>query len=314
MAVDLSILIATHNRCGILARTLESVAGLAVPADVDAEVVVVANACDDATEQTAAAWAGRIGLPLRCVAEPTPGLSVARNRCMAEARGEVLAFIDDDVWLDAGWIDGLMSVYRDRGADLVGGPVDLWWEEVDRPAWWSAEMDGKLSRVDHGTQVKQLTSPYSVIGANFSFTRQVYQRVGQFNPALGRTGANLMAGEESDYIQRAMNQGFQLYYAPEAKLKHWVQAKRITTEYLGGIAYGNAVSRQLMKPRIGFGGAVRVVVGHLYLIVRHGTAEAVGRLRGDKATWLPHYCRRRAGVGGIAGLWRRRASAPPGSR
>ena len=94
--IPLSIVIATFNRSAYLLRTLESLAGQTLPAQ-EFEILVVNN---NSTDDTPAVFAGfarqHPELRLRMVAEPVQGISYARNRGVAEAKGECIVFIDDD--------------------------------------------------------------------------------------------------------------------------------------------------------------------------------------------------------------------------
>ena len=61
------------------------------------------------------------GIEIRYYCEPEPNISIARNRCAAECRGEFLAFIDDDEWAEPDWLEKLVEVQREYNADVVHG-------------------------------------------------------------------------------------------------------------------------------------------------------------------------------------------------
>ena len=61
------------------------------------------------------------GIEIRYRCEPEPNISIARNRCVAECRGEFLAFIDDDEWAPPDWLAMLVEVQREYDADAVHG-------------------------------------------------------------------------------------------------------------------------------------------------------------------------------------------------
>ena len=61
------------------------------------------------------------GIEIRYYCEPEPNISIARNRCAAECRGEFLAFIDDDEWAEPDWLEKLVEVQREHNADVVHG-------------------------------------------------------------------------------------------------------------------------------------------------------------------------------------------------
>ena len=113
----MSIAICTKDRPDDLASLLKSLQTSIVAAarrNVALEIIVVDNApSDDRTRQTALSFPGT-----RYVLEPKPGLNFARNRAVLEARGDWVAFMDDDVSADAGWLDGFLDAavaYADAG-------------------------------------------------------------------------------------------------------------------------------------------------------------------------------------------------------
>src|SRR6266478_9248101 len=119
---DISIIIPTFNRAAQLGRTLTSIArevGAANPV----EVIVVDNGSTDTTEATYKMATGDFPKhEWRYFYEPMPGLLSGRHRGAKEARGEILAFIDDDVVLSASWLDGLVHAFSNPEVELVGGP------------------------------------------------------------------------------------------------------------------------------------------------------------------------------------------------
>ena len=304
-----SILIPTHNRGALLEQTLRSVGGIVLPVDVEVELIVVANACTDRTIGLCERVLPGLGLSARVVDEPTAGLSVARNRAVAESRGEICAFLDDDVRVDANWLKGLVAAYEQTPAHLVGGKVDLWWGEIDRPAWFS--QDSLLSRADLGDRTIELFEPFGLVGANFSFRHEVFEQIGGFRADLGRCGKSMVSGEESEFIQRAQRAGFGVFYTPDARIEHWVPAGRVTPKYLASVAFGNAYSHQLMKTRIGPMQVIRSFAGNTGRMVYHGPLELAARVRGDKASWVGHLCMRQVGAGVLRGLIHRLLTQRP---
>src|SRR5688500_12237699 len=100
----ISVIVCTRNRALGLDRTLKSLASMVVPRGLNWELLIVDNGSSDDTRSVADGFMSRAGLHARYVCEPSPGLSRARNRGMDEARGDMLAFIDDDVLVESTWI------------------------------------------------------------------------------------------------------------------------------------------------------------------------------------------------------------------
>ena len=101
MANLITVLICTHNRAALLARVLDSLNRAKRPPG-GAEILAVANACTDDTHALLEAYARSPGdrLPLRWIAEPTPGKSRALNRAIPEIGTKLTAFVDDDHRVD----------------------------------------------------------------------------------------------------------------------------------------------------------------------------------------------------------------------
>ena len=130
----ISVAICTWNRAGLLTSTLEHMAStLRVPTGVQWELLIVNNACSDDTDDVIASFSGR--LPVRRLFEPRQGLSHARNRIVAEAAGEYVVWTDDDVLVDAAWLEAYCDAFRRwPECDAFGGPIEPWFP-LGCPEW-----------------------------------------------------------------------------------------------------------------------------------------------------------------------------------
>lgn len=82
----------------------------------------------------------------RYVVEPVAGSSHARSRAYDESIGDICVYVDDVVLVSSSWLVGLIDVFNSSDADFVGGPVKLWWREVDRPEWFTEDCDALLAQ------------------------------------------------------------------------------------------------------------------------------------------------------------------------
>ncbi len=289
-----SILIPTHNRAEVLEKTLTSLFKQRAPADEFVEVIVVANACTDRTLDVCEEMRSDSQFDFKVIQEPLPGLSIARNRAVKEARGSVLIFIDDDVSLEADWLGSTIATYYQTPADMVGGRVNLWWHEVSQPDWLDERHFSLLSRLDLGNERHQVNSPSAAIGANFSFRRKVFDCIGGFRTDLGRSGKKLLSAEETEFLRVALEKGFCMYYSPTAALKHWVAKSRISLKYLGGVALGNGKSAQLSRQDFGITTVFRSMLSHTSQAVWHASLAGIfwvtGQHRAKVSNWIDH-CR-----------------------
>jgi len=301
----LSILICTHNRSQLLERTLQSLSQVDVPANAKVDLVVVANACTDYSVAVITEAAKMMPFPVRCIIEPKPGLSIARNRAVRESTGEILAFLDDDVWVEQPWLVELIRFYQQYPADFSGAKVVLWWDAVQKPAWFIDEYEWILSGLDFSPEVVELYLPHGAIGANFAVKRKVLDRIGGFREDLGRSGKSLLGGEESDLLSRALAAGFRGFYNPRSVVKHWVAPQRITETYLLGVMTGYGEARIYIKPTFGPSAIARALAGHAWLVLLHQCGLIGAWIAGDHAATLRHRVYRAAGKGGLIGTWRR---------
>ena len=310
-------MIPTHNRRVVLLRALQSLREMEIPPQLvdECEIVIVANACTDDTVAEIARVAPTMPCPMRCMEEPTIGVEVARNRALAEARGEILAFLDDDVWVDKSWLVGLLDVFESQPADLVAGAVNLWWETVQRPEWMYNRSEHLLSCVNYGSEVIELLTPGQAVGANLAIRRRVVEKIGGFLPGLGRWGNVPYGGEETELLRRALDAGFRMFYAPKAVLKHWVAPRQVTIEYLGAAAFGNGLARAFLWKDCSTMTALRVMVEHGFRVVVYLGMEPFLHMSGLKKACIHIRIRRETSLGNILGVWRRwRRLAPVGAR
>jgi len=180
---SISVVICTRDRTDLLKGALEALLALDYP---DREIIVIDNA---PTNTSTAEFVAR--LPVRYVKEERPGLDWARNRGIAEARHEIIAFTDDDARPDRGWLRAIASAFADPEIMAVSGLVAA--AELETLAQQQFELiyGGMLQQLDrrkiNGSElsVQQLlwASDYGV-GANMAFRRQVFAEVGNFDVAL----------------------------------------------------------------------------------------------------------------------------------
>jgi glucosyl-dolichyl phosphate glucuronosyltransferase len=231
--MTISVVIATYNRAPLLAECLEHLARQ--PFAAGDEVVVVDNACTDETPRVIEAARASFPVPLHHLDESAPGKSRAIARALDVAAGDVLAFTDDDVDVDEGWLDSLRAAMRNPDVALIGGPVAPRWEKAP-PRWLRQATDtygplaAPLAVLDYGASTIDL-GVRTVLGANMAVRRSVFTHVGGFAPHLGKLRGTLLSGEDRELCRQVQAAGFRAVYCPELSVRHWVPAERMRIGY-----------------------------------------------------------------------------------
>ncbi|GAA0461706.1 hypothetical protein GCM10009544_25270 [Streptomyces stramineus] len=169
------------------------------------EVLVVDNGSTDATREVAEK--ARPDLPgLRIIdAHERPGESFARNRGIAAARGDFIAFCDADDVADPGWLAALTGAAPD--ADLIGGSLD---SGVLSPAYADEQPVPMTEQTDF--------LPFAR-GANCAAWTDVLTTIGGWDESY-RSG-----GEDMDLSWRARLCGYRVGYAPDARMHYRLRAE-----------------------------------------------------------------------------------------
>ncbi|HEY6770490.1 MAG TPA: glycosyltransferase family A protein [Candidatus Sulfotelmatobacter sp.] len=230
----ISVILCTYNRCKSLAAALESVATSRLPASVEWEVVVVDNNSNDQTRVVAEEFA--VGYPgrFRYLFEPKPGKSQALNSGVAAARGDVLAFMDDDVSVDPNWLDLLTAPLRGASEwSGSGGPVTLVWS-CPPPRWLDtarAYSNAPLASFNLGE--KEIDMPEPPFGTNMAFRKSMFRKYGKFRTDLGPSPRTDIPrpNEDTEFGRRLISGGERLCYVPGAIVNHPVPEERLKKEY-----------------------------------------------------------------------------------
>jgi glycosyltransferase involved in cell wall biosynthesis len=229
--VKVSVLICTYNRCLSLKRTLESVAAQSLSTPHGWEIIVVDNNSSDDTRQVVESFCLESPGRFRYVSEPMQGLSNARNTGIRNARGEIIAFIDDDETAGDGWLEKLTANLHTREWAGAGGRV-LPPPGTVLPNWLSTGSwftKGPLASFDLPIPAGEMDEP--PFGANMAFRKEIFEKYGGFRTDLGRSGNNLISNEDTEFGRRLFAAGLRLRYEPGAVVYHPIQEDRLRKEY-----------------------------------------------------------------------------------
>lgn len=222
----ISVVIPTFRRPTDLRRALVSCQGqLGIPVD-QFEVVVVDNCPDGTAKATVDALSPHSPLRLRYESEPTAGVSAARNTGVARARGELIAFLDDDEEAEPGWLAALVAAQQASGSDAVFGAV---LGKFDGPSRAGAALHEKeMSRLFPEPAGPVPAKRIAGLGSgNSLFRRACFSGAEPFDLSLG-----LVGGEDSALIRKLRSEGRQLAWCPQARVTEFFNENRLTMRFL----------------------------------------------------------------------------------
>ncbi len=223
---DVSVVVCSYSmaRWALLERSIHS---LLEQHKSPGEIVLVIDHNDDLLARCRATWPDLVVVPNR----GPKGLSGARDTGAAQARGMVVAFLDDDAAADPDWTVQLAGAY-DGDVLGVGGYIAAEWPGDRRPSWFPPAFDWVVGCSYQGLP-SETTPVRNVIGANMSVRRDVLDRIGGFDPRVGRIGAALTGCEETEMYIRAATvyPTGRVLYEPTARVRHHVSPERARWQY-----------------------------------------------------------------------------------
>ncbi len=229
--MKVTVILCTFNRCELLAKALDSVAVSKLPESVEWEVLVIDNNSVDQTREVVEDFDRRYPARFRYLCEPRQGKSYALNTAIAGAKGDVLAFMDDDVTVEPTWLQNLTAPLQNGEWVGTGGRILPKWA-CSVPSWLPPEgwyVSGPLALFDLGAEPAVLTE--TPFGTNMAFQKKVFDKYGGFRTDLGPRPGTEIRNEDAEFGRRLMTAGEQLRYEPSAVVYHLVPQKRVQKEY-----------------------------------------------------------------------------------
>jgi succinoglycan biosynthesis protein ExoM len=291
-----AIAIITCRRPEQLQALLDSLAAqrLSDPAAYDVRIVVVDNDSAESSAEIVKAAAPE-PYPIEWAVEKEPGIPFARERSVQLAwDDDALIFVDDDEIAPPGWLDTLLTAWRETGADVVTGPVKGLLPP-DAPEW-AKHSDVYDSTGKHRTG-DLLDKAYT---NNTLVAQHVYHAVTPgFHPAFRYTGSS-----DLHFFLQVHRAGFRIVWCEEAVIHEEVPLSRTSVRWLVRRAFrsgsGDTISRRLIRP-----GPVSFLYAALLAAARVGSAGAYllgGIVLARKRYLLKGLRRFFSGAGSFAGL------------
>jgi GT2 family glycosyltransferase len=246
------------------------------------------------------------------------GLSGGRNTGARQARGEIVAFLDDDAMAEPDWLAVLAAGYDDPAVMGVGGRTLPVWASGRRPGWYPEEFDWVHGASYRGMPVGQ-ARVRNVLGGNASFRRSAFAIAGGFPDGIGRgvggsTGAGAGGGEETELcirIQQASPEA-QFRYDDRAVIHHQVSHERERFRYLCRRSWAEGLSKARVTARVGSADGLATERAYVLRVLPAGVARGLADAVRGRADGLGRAAAIGAGAlitaaGYVEGLRRRRA-------
>jgi glycosyltransferase involved in cell wall biosynthesis len=205
-----SIVIVSFNEAHVLTRVKQHIDNLAMPPDAQIETILVDGGSRDGTPELAE----RLGFT-KVVILPGANIPVCRNRGLAEARGEWIAFVDADCLLDRDWLLHAARLLSKYPLLILGWPA----APPSPPTWvqdaWHIHWMNKNPALeeDAGEFLVKREGFRMITTRNMIFQRAVADRIGGFDETLA-------TGEDTDFVFRATMAGIPAWGLPALKAVH----------------------------------------------------------------------------------------------
>lgn len=233
--MGVSIVICCHNSALRLPETLRHLAKLEARPAAPWELIVVDHNSTDGTPQLAQdLWPDKAPARLRVVNEPRTGLANARERGLREAQYDIVSFLDDDNWVEPGWVEAIIEVMsRHPDVAAVGGHCAPACETV-APDWFTRHQLG-YAIGPQGKQPGDITDERTLWGAGLTLRKAAWEKLvadGFQHLLQGGPHLGAMACEDNELGLALRMSGWRAWYEPRMQLRHFVPADRLTWDHL----------------------------------------------------------------------------------
>ena len=244
--VKVSVVICTFNREKYIKRALQNFT-LQTSSSDTFEVLIINNNSTDSTSRICQEFVTKhSNIQFKYIIEKKQGHTFARNRGISEAKGDIIAFLDDDAFVNSNYIKNLIYRFEtDDEISALGGKIVPVYEQGYPPKWMSKFLLPLVAALDMGENTVTFKGNKFPIGANMAFRKSVFKEFGFFDEKLGRRGTSgLEGGDEKDIFHRLKREKRKIIYDPNIKVDHIIPDKRLKKEYIKGLGLGVGTSEK----------------------------------------------------------------------
>ncbi len=249
--MKLTASICTYNREKYLPQIFNSILNQTLSPDLFEVVLINNNSPGNTKELCEQFIEGNPNVNFRYFEEYQQGLSFARNRSIEEGLGEYITFLDDDAFIDSEYFEIIVREFENnREVEALGGKILLHYE-TEIPSWENKYLNSILGYFNLGDEERYLKLPQYPRGSNMAFRMSMFQKIGMFDTNFGRTGGNMMGGEEKEIFNRIYKSELTVKYVPKAIVYHCVPIERTTSKFVKTQAIGVGYSQRLSSKKDG---------------------------------------------------------------
>lgn len=227
---------------------VEAVDSLLEQTHREMEIVVVVDGSDELYERTVTHYSSKSNVKI-ALTKQTSGAFGAANVGVQMARGEIIAFMDDDAIAERRWVENLIDTYHEFDAIAVGGKILPIWR-CKKPEYLIEEMYWLVGLTHKGFAEEKAIEVRNTFGPNMSFKREVFNKIGLFNEELGfaRRIHSYMQGAEAEFALRMKQQlGKGVSYNPKAIVYHKISPSKVRLKMLLKRAFYQGYSKALLR-------------------------------------------------------------------
>ena len=240
--MDLTVIVCSANR----EELLENFLIRWIKRNSSAKLLVVENSPKDQTIRFLETKYG--SAKIQFIKSNPPGLSRARNLGLSKIETRYAAFTDDDCIIDESFEKDILDEFNKTDSSVIFGRILPIWPNNFDSTQISSQLKDSLALFDLGKYSRELKESEFGVGANMSIDVKKIRGV-NFNESLGRTGANLLSGEEWEFQIKLREGGHKLYYSPKLVIHHIVDSKRLNPGwFISRFAWQGVTDAEMHSP------------------------------------------------------------------